>query len=113
MDVNVALIYNYRLLAIHLIIIINNATPTNMATCTSSEGEIEDEMSSVIIIAIIRGRRRRKHPKRFWVRDIFSKRRLQSEYHNLLQEMRLSDEESHFKYIRMSPERFDLLLSQV
>ena len=63
-------------------------------------------MSSVIIIAIIRRRRRRKRPKRFWVRDIF---RLQSEYHNLLQEMRLSDEESHFKYIRMSPERFDLL----
>ena len=41
-----------------------------------------------------------------WVRPIF--------IHNLIQEeeeeMRLSDAESYFKYLKMSKERFDLLL---
>ena len=44
--------------------------------------------------------------------EIFS-RRQQGEYHNLLQEMRVCDPESHFKYLRMSKERFDSLLSKV
>ena len=78
-------------------------------TCSSSE----DELATAIVSAIILRRRQRKRRKRFWVRSIFTKRRQQGEYHNLLQEMRLSDEESHFRYLRMSRERFDLLLSQV
>ena len=80
-----------------------------MAALSSSE----DELATVIVSAIIHQRRRRKLPKRFWVRPIFTKRRQQGEYHNLLQEMRLSDENSHFRYLRMSKERFDSLLSQV
>ena len=54
-----------------------------------------------------------KKKRRMWVRPIFKKRREQGEYHNLLQEMRLSDPESHFKYLRMSQFRFDSLLKKV
>ena len=84
-----------------------------MAAISSSGESSEDELVTAIVLGIIHRRRRRKRPKRFWVRPIFTKRREQGEYHNLLQEMRLSDEDSHFKYLRMSKERFDLLLSQV
>ena len=44
---------------------------------------------------------------------IFERHPKQGEYHQLLQEMRLSDPESHFKYLRMSKERFDSLLGEV
>ena len=46
-----------------------------------------------------------------WVRQIFTLRKQQGEYHNLLQEMRLGDSDSHFRYMRMSRERFDCLLA--
>ena len=80
-----------------------------MATDTSSS---EDELSITVIASYIR-QKRRKHPKSFWVRSIYAKRLEQGEYHNHLKEMRLSDDESHFGYLRMSRERLDLLLSQV
>lgn len=80
-----------------------------MAAVSSSE----DKLATVLISAILLRRRQRKHPKRFWIRPIFTRRQQQGEYYNLLQEMRLSDEESHFKYMWMSKERFDVLLSQV
>ena len=50
--------------------------------------------------------------RRFWVRPIFSACTKQGHYYNL-QEMRLQDEESHFRYIRMSRRAFDDLLSKV
>ena len=83
-----------------------------MAAVSLSE-EGEDKVTTVIISAILLRRRRRKRSKRFWIRPIFMRRQQQGEYHNLLKEMRLSDEESHFRYLRMPKERFDLLLSQV
>ena len=51
--------------------------------------------------------------RKVWVRSIFTKRRQQSEFYNLLQEVRLTDPESHFRYLRMSKERFDYLVSKV
>ena len=50
-----------------------------------------------------------------WIRQIliFQRRREQGEFHNLLEELRVSDSESHFRYLRMSMERFDFLLSKV
>ena len=48
-----------------------------------------------------------------WVRAIFVKRQQQGEYGNLLQEMRMSDPQCHFQYVRMSKEKFDILLSLV
>ena len=44
------------------------------------------------------------------VRPIFELPQRQGEHHNILQEMGFSDLDSHFKYIRMSKERFDNLL---
>ena len=54
-----------------------------------------------------------KKKRSIWVRPIFIRRRQQGDYHNLLQEMRLSDPESHFRYLRMSKETFDCLLAKV
>ena len=48
-----------------------------------------------------------------WVHAIFARRRSQGEYHNLLQELHSTDPESHFQYLRMSKEGFDVLLSKV
>ena len=73
----------------------------------------DDDIAIAIILGILHRRRRRKRVKKVWIRSIFTKRRQQGEFHNLLQEMRLSDPESHFKYLRMSKERFDFLLSKV
>ena len=48
-----------------------------------------------------------------WIRSILTRRKQQGEYYNLLQEMRTSDPESHFRYSRMSKECFDSLLAEV
>ena len=48
-----------------------------------------------------------------WVRQIFTKRREQGEFHNLIQEMRLVDPERHFRYLRMSKYTFGDLLRKV
>ena len=56
---------------------------------------------------------KKKQVKRFWRRSIFRDRKLHSEYFNIYQQLREDDREMHFKYIRMSKERFDHLLSIV
>ena len=53
-----------------------------------------------------------KQKKRFWVRTIY-RNKCYSEYHNLVQELRLDDREFHHRYLRMSKERFDHLFSLV
>ena len=75
----------------------------------SDEEDIQLEATLVSALAVNQQRKERK----MWVRPIFSKRKEQGEYHNLLQEMRLSDADSHFRYLRMSKERFDNLLAEV
>ena len=67
----------------------------------------------VVLLALKRRRKKRKKRRRCWVRPIFQRRREQGDYHNLIQEMRLSDPQSHFQYVRMSKERFDSLLAKV
>ena len=67
----------------------------------------------VISLYLRRRRKRRRLRRDVWVRDIFSRRQQQGEFHQLVQEMRLHDRESHFRYFRMSRERFDHLLSLV
>ena len=88
-----------------------------MAEKKDWESELDDSSESdndLEELLIILSRRRPKKRKRsVWVRPIFSRRREQGEYHNLLQELRLSDPESHFRYLRMSRERFDCLVALV
>ena len=87
-----------------------------MAEKKDWESELDDSSESdndLEELLIILSRRRPKKRKRsVWVRPIFSRRREQGEY-NLLQELRLSDPESHFRYLRMSRERFDCLVALV
>lgn len=72
-----------------------------------------DEELELLLCLALRRQRKRKRVRRSWVRPIFTRQRQLGEYHNLLQEMRLSDPESHFSYLRMSQERFDSLLEEV
>ena len=67
----------------------------------------------LLILLHRRQRKRRKQGRDVWIRGIFTQRRQQGEFHNLVQEMRLSDSQSHFRYFRMSKETFDDLLSLV
>ncbi|GIY40109.1 protein ALP1-like [Caerostris darwini] len=51
--------------------------------------------------------------RRCWVREIYKNRRLQGASENLIEEMRLSDTESFFNFLRMTPAQFDHLLTLV
>ena len=53
-----------------------------------------------------------KKKKRCWVRDIFENRERQGVFKTLFHEMR-NDRELFFRYFRMSPERFDHLITLV
>ena len=77
------------------------------------EEQVRVGFAILTALVIRRRRRRRRGERRVWVCPIFTQRVQQGEYHNLLQEMRLSDPESHFRYLRMSKERFDFLLGKV
>ena len=73
-----------------------------------------DELVLLISLYLRRRRRRALSSQRStWIRLIFQRRRDQGDYHQLLQEMRLGDAESHFRFLRMSKERFDMLLAKV
>ena len=67
-----------------------------------------DLFELVVLLALKRRRKKRKRRRRCWVRGD-----VKGDYHNLIQEMRLSDPQSHFQYVRMSKERFDSLLAKV
>eukprot|EP00794_Sanderia_malayensis_P007639 gene7639-8480_t len=58
----------------------------------------------------LRAKRKQKRQAQFWVRKIF-KSKAPGEYHSLYQELRLQDREYHYRYLRMSKERFDHLFS--
>ena len=84
----------------------NSSDNSDSSTCTSEEEEL-------ILLLALRRRKGKKGTRRMWVRSIFTKRWQQGEFHNLVQELRLVDPESHFKYLRMPKERFDSILSKV
>nr|XP_047141117.1 uncharacterized protein LOC124816125 [Hydra vulgaris] len=54
-----------------------------------------------------------KKEKRFWVRKIYTERLQKGEFHLLVQDLRLHDQEYFFKYFRMSPTTYEELLSFV
>ncbi|XP_057313125.1 uncharacterized protein LOC130654534 [Hydractinia symbiolongicarpus] len=54
-----------------------------------------------------------KVTRRIWVKEWMKKRKSIGVYDNLVQELRLYDEESFRKYLRMSPDIYELLLEKV
>ena len=49
----------------------------------------------------------------FWVRKIFQERKKYGLYRILTDELRLFDKEYFFRFVRMTPQRFEQLLSLV
>ena len=58
-------------------------------------------------------KKRVKYKKNLWIRQIFQEREEKSEYHVLVRELELYDHKYFFKMFRMSPEKFELVLSWV
>ena len=73
----------------------------------------EEELDMLTLFAVVHQRRKQKRKRKMWVRDIFKKRQEKGEFHTLLQEMRLNDTQSHFRYLRMSNKCFQTLLEKV
>ena len=75
-----------------------------------------DSDDDVLLLLHLRRRRKKaksKHRRRMWVRPIFQQRLEQGDFHQLLQELRRNDPESHFRFLRMSKETFDCLVEKV
>ena len=72
-------------------------------------------LAAIGVLASNRSRQliKKKQIKRFWRRGIFRDRKLHSEYYTLYQNLRDNDREFHYRYVRMSKERFDHLLSLI
>ena len=86
------------------------------AHCTAGERmDFDSEYAETLTLLVVhRRRQKRKELRRsLWVRPIFAQRKQQGSYSNLVQEMRLADPQSHFRYFRMSKETFDTLLGMV
>ena len=74
----------------------------------TEEGE-NDFYSNTLLLLIILRRRRRRHlhskkrkPKRFWVRDIYLRRKELGEYYNLVRELRLGDREFYYRLVYLT-----------
>ena len=70
--------------------------------------------ASCLLLAVVLRRRRRllSCTRRWWVCPYFSGRGMNGDFKDY-QEMRRTDRELHFKYVRMSPRVFDKLLALV
>ena len=55
----------------------------------------------------------KRRTKRFWIREYLKKRVKYGQFHTLFSELHLSDREYFLRYIGMSPERFEHLLTPV
>ena len=71
-----------------------------------------------LIISLLRKKRalvasRKPRKRRFGVRQILKIRKQQSQFHILIEELRLHDKEYFLKFLRMSPERLENLLALV
>ena len=61
----------------------------------------------------MRRKRTRQRSRTVWVREWIKNRPAMGAYHQLLQELRLTDTDSYRHFLRMDPETFDDLLSKV
>ena len=74
--------------------------------------------SRKLLLLLLLRRRKSRRLRRKWVRNsvvrkINTERLIKGEYHSLIAEMRMFDTEIFFKYFRMTPSRFDHLLSLI
>ena len=78
-----------------------------------SDSEFED-LEDLLLLMLLRKIQLRRKPRkrRFWVRNIFLQRQRHGNFYTLFQEL-LKDRELFFRYPRMTPERFEQLLSLV
>ena len=67
---------------------------------------MDDFILLILFLMVWRRHRRRRRHRSVWVRSIFRRRASQGDYQNLLQELRLCDPSSHFRYLRMSATTF-------
>lgn len=71
----------------------------------------------VLLLALLyirRKKNKRNIPKRrFWVHPILQLKQQQGDWHNLVREMQLQNDETYFNYMRLTPKMFDYLLSRV
>eukprot|EP00794_Sanderia_malayensis_P016397 gene16397-18034_t len=68
----------------------------------------------ILIIGLLRKKkqlltRKKYKKKRFWVRKIFQERERSGHFHALIQELRIHNREYFFRFLRMSPEKFEHL----
>lgn len=75
----------------------------------SDEVEENDFFPDALLLLIILRRRRRRRlqlkkrkPKRFWVRDIYLRRKELGEYYNLVKELRLGDREFYYRFVHLT-----------
>ena len=64
--------------------------------------EEEALFAMFMLVIVLRRRRRRRlnnqsEGRRVWVKEIYSRRTLQGDFHNLVQELRLGDRELYFR----------------
>ena len=71
----------------------------------------------IILVVIARRRKRKniivKRSHRFWVRRFLKKREEKGAFNSLIPELRMFDREYFYRYLRMSPERLEHLLTLV
>ena len=65
------------------------------------------------MLVILKRRLERQRTLRSWVRKIYQKRKEKGDFHRLVTEAKLADEELFFKMFRMTPKKFETLLSLV
>ena len=76
-----------------------------------SDEECEDLL--FLLALYCKYKKRKGKQRHYWVRPIFSKRKDRGSFGSLVQEMCVTDPQSHFRYFLMSKERFDIILHKV
>ena len=80
---------------------------------SDSDDEMADYEDLLLLLLIQKNLKQKKYKKRrFWIRNIFRQREIHGAFHTLFQEL-LKDEELFFRYHRMTPSRFEHLLSLI
>lgn len=75
---------------------------------------VQNSLAAAILAAIlIKRRRNRKLQKRIWARQWIQRRDLENSAQKLIQELRDERSDEFYRYFRMSPEQFDILLEKV